>query len=426
MSLYSVQVPLLSSSYRSIIMSQIVTLQHDYVKDIQRSLKSSIKIDKTLNDVNIHCNDGTVTCDRMLLALASDFWKDVLKSHEGHRIHILAPDHNAELMRQYLHFCVFGYDTEDKETKDDKDNNTAESTNDDKDYNDDSNVLNKENVSFEHVLREFGHQKEKIRKKLDDDSILVEHCSTGDSNKDAQQSGMEIRSFDVMPGRDKSKSWSCPYCLKIYRPGYIKKHIRNVHSEKEKEAQVKCDHCNKKFKTEAGLKAHEKNTHQNKDPHICITCGAVFLNEISLTRHCTTEGHKFSKGKSPKKGYTKCVICNKKIMEERLSIHMEIRHPNGRLHKCKDCTFTTKRVDSLNRHRKLLHGEETKYWRAINKTWKEGKNYKCIYCMRILTTKEDIDSHLVDEICKLTCNICEKRFTLKHHLKRHIMKVHKN
>ena len=414
-------------------MSQMMTLQHDYMEDIQRTLISSIKNEETPNAVNIFCKDSTITCDQLVLALASVFWKDILKSNESDTTCIIAPDYNAEQMRQYLHFCVLESYAGDKESKDDNKTNDDNKTYDDKDSNDDkdtnddkhySNVLNTENISLGHILRQFGHQKPDIKmmKELEENSNLSENCSPDELQKDTKKErheDSEIKSFNV-----KSKSWTCPYCLKIYRPNYIKTHIRNMHSTEE-ETQVKCDKCKKKFRTEAGLRLHVKNTHKNRDPHICRTCGAVFLNDISLKRHCTTEGHKFPKVESPSKEYKRCTICNKKILEKMLDWHMELRHSNGRLHKCEDCSFTTKRIDSLNRHRKLLHGMECKEWRDIDRTWTEGKKYTCIYCKKILTKKEEIDDHLVDEICKLTCNICEKRFTLKHHLKRHIKNVHK-
>ena len=345
--------------------------QQNHVAEIQKNLISSIRNHKDDNSVNFECEDGVISCDTLILALTSEYWRELLNSNESNTAVIIAPDYITSQIRNFLHFFVTGETGYEKEKNRDPEKE-------------------KDKERFRKDLRQFGNR------------------------------WQEIKKFDTKP----KSSLACPYCLKVFSAAwYIKKHIKNAHPQLNPKS-YKCDKCDMTFQTKEGLKAHDRNTHLNKDPHICRTCHSVYGNRNELLRHCKTEGHSFPKKNTPEKGFERCKLCAKDIQSDLIDEHMRRYHPSGKTHKCSDCKFTTKRLDSLHRHRRLVHFEFNKELDAIDRTIKKGKTYKCIYCKQMLTTEKEIDEHLVREVCKMKCKICDKEFTLKHNMNRHMKKFH--
>ena len=74
---------------------------------------------------------------------------------------------------------------------------------------------------------------------------------------------------------------------------------------------------------------------------------------------------------------------------------------------------------------KEVHQKYNSQLSAITDTFKEGSSsYQCTDCKEILKTEKEIEKHLVQKICSLTCNICKKTFSRKHNLKQHMKKIH--
>lgn len=347
-------------------MSQI-KLQHNQLENIQRTLLLSIKDEESQYSVNFSCKDGRLSCSKLVLALSNDYWRDLMTSSECATISILAPEYNTDYIKDFLHSCVFGN---------------------------------------RHEKKTFENEKK-----------IVEE----DNGSDTIDQQKLISKFKVARKND------CPYCLKHFSYGYLKYHIKNVHKKSENKNDNKCESCDQNFTSKGGLKAHIESNHKNKNPHICRTCQSVYLNKKHLIRHCISEGHKFPKEDPHPKDFTTCKICNKKIRSDCMDIHMEIRHPQGneREHKCPECNFKTKRKDSLQRHKQLVHKIFNRDVCAVEKTWSEGKEYQCVFCKKMLINEDDISDHLIFEICRLTCSICNKQFTLKSNLDRHMKKFHK-
>ena len=351
-------------------MSQVV-FQHCHVSQIQRTLISSIQIKESHDSVNFFCMDGTISCNQLVLVIGSGFWREIMMSNNSETIHILAPEYSVDQIKKILHTFVFGRNDE------------------------------RENCEKSSV--------EKIKPNIE--------------KKDSKTTVTEKKSKRIVKFNVERKN-TCPICLKVLSPGYLKEHVRNVHQDRTHDKH-QCNKCPEKFLSREGLKANIESTHKNKNPYICITCKAVFTNKTSLRRHCKSEKHKFPKEVPVLEKYTRCKVCNKAIMKDSLDFHMELNHPTGNEYKCKECDFSTKRIDSLNRHRKLVHQMFDKNVDAIEKNWSEGTEYECPSCKKVLFTKEEISDHVVFETCKLTCKICKKVFTLKSNLDRHTKKFHK-
>ena len=90
---------------------------------------------------------------------------------------------------------------------------------------------------------------------------------------------------------------------------------------------------------------------------------------------------------------------------------------------CSECDFKTSRKDSLARHKRLKHNIYKKEFKAIKNYLKEKSKWTCSKCSQSFTSLEEIENHVIT--CKqIICKICDKKFTLKINLKRHMEKKH--
>ena len=295
---------------------------------------------------------------------------------------------------------------------------------------DDEEYKYKDNKDDDYNIRYYVDRGKRCPYKISDAWVRAEglHRKVKKVKEDFK-TGLSLDTFKV-------KKTVCKICLKRFsHPSNCKEHMESMHSEKKK---YNCDKCEAKFKTKKGLKTHLEHSHGNesKDPFICATCGRVFLYKRSLERHCKATDHTYpklsSKIEKPKKfklgdeGGIKCKICHKILPNYSLEYHMKYYHTDiAREFKCKECNFISNRIDSLTRHTKEVHQKYNSQLSAITDTFKEGSSsYQCADCKEILKTTKEIEMHLVQKICSLTCHICSKTFSRKHNLKQHIKKIH--
>ena len=218
------------------------------------------------------------------------------------------------------------------------------------------------------------------------------------------------------------KNYVCKYCLFYFSTKEAcKNHEKFIHESDD--YLFKCQECQKGFKTKFGLKTHHKNKHERtQTKFICEVCGKVFTNRINLKRHCSVNGHKCS-GISHKINWksTPCKLCNKIVVDidaHNLAYHSNVFHKK---HQCKDCDFQTNRIDSLYRHRRLLHGVHNRDLRAIDKTFENSNNveFQCENCKKVLKSEAEIEHHIVNKCNDIICDVCGKQYRLKQHLVRH-------
>ena len=218
------------------------------------------------------------------------------------------------------------------------------------------------------------------------------------------------------------KNYVCKYCLFYFSTKEAcKNHEKFIHESGD--YLFKCQECQKGFKTKFGLKTHHKNNHEStQTKFICEVCGKVFTNRINLKRHCSVNGHKCS-GISHKINWksTPCKLCNKIVVDidaHNLAYHSNVFHKKLQ---CKDCDFQTNRIDSLYRHRRLLHGVHNRDWQAIDKTFENSNNveFQCENCKKVLKSEAEIEHHLVNKCNDIICDVCGKQYRLKQHLVRH-------
>ena len=471
-------------------MTTLLKLEHSFSKEIKETLQDSCKDREMKYSVNIMCKDGVVSCDHTILASSGNLWKTILMSTQQDTNYVIAPDYNVKFMKAYLLSCVFGHNISETENKKDSRFDESCSSRQNETHEDKLKIKGSENSLEKKQKNEAMREKLENKSKKDDiDSesslvenvlnefleILVKICIEDDEEfkyKDNKADDYNIRyyidkgkrcPYKISDGNVrfegfhrkvkkvtekfktglsldtfKVRKTTCSICLKRFsHPSNCKEHMESMHSEKKK---YNCDKCEAKFRTKQGLMTHLENSHdkESKDPFICATCGRVFLYKRSLERHCKATDHTYpqssSKIEKPKKFKVgdedgrRCNICHKIYPKHSLEYHMKYYHTDkAREFKCNECNFISNRLDSLTRHTKEVHQKYNSQLSAITDTFKEGSSsYQCTDCKEILKTEKEIEKHLVQKICSLTCNICKKTFSRKHNLKQHMKKIHQS
>ncbi|XP_072388123.1 uncharacterized protein [Diabrotica undecimpunctata] len=197
----------------------------------------------------------------------------------------------------------------------------------------------------------------------------------------------------------------------------------NVDENNIKLEFLECDMCNKSFRTPAGLKRHITVNHEKRDEFeyddpltlkLCPCCGEPYD-----TAHQT--------------GDYKCNFCDKLFTQSNfLKRHVSIEHPKDGKYPCIECKFdfVTKEllIDHLRFHPiksvkcKECNKEFTRKYhldRHIGQTGCMGqprKVFECRVCKRCFTRRDNLAEHLRNHAGqskkkkKFTCDYCHKEF----------------
>ena len=349
----------------------MTTFRKDFSEDYQKSLKfqsSSLSFGR-YGRVTFHCGDDEVQCFKLVLVLASKFWRDLLEYTGNENVDIILCEYSEDFIWNYITLC------------------------------------------------EKGEVKYNQKVKDEDFETFVENTRT------------ELKVSNKFNIEDES---TCPHCLKWFSHPYAcKKHIQTFHAEQSKK-KYNCEICQKKFKTKNGLKSHTINDHENKEPFQCLNCNQVYQNINELKRHCLLENHTYPKlkkttGKSSRSLLNQtCKECHK-IVGGNMEKHMKKYHSEeSRTWICSECGESFKRKDSLLRHERIVHHLHNRQLKAVDKLYEvDNMTYKCPDCKTTFDNKDDAKDHIVQSQCNLKCDVCGKQFRLAQHLKRH-KKSHDN
>ena len=189
-------------------------------------------------------------------------------------------------------------------------------------------------------------------------------------------------------------------------------------------AVLSCRFCHKMFSTGGSRTHHEKYMHLKQKGVKCRTlpdgngCGKMFSNETSLRYHRL-------------KVHKEAIVCYK--CRERFTEFKDyLKHRRSELSKpeppskvkCDKCQQSISR-DHFRRHMKEVH--KIPQYNPLQEPAR--KHHSCIHCDKQFTRKENMKRH-VEEVHssqksgRKSCGQCGKSFTLERNLTQHLEKAH--
>lgn len=183
-----------------------------------------------------------------------------------------------------------------------------------------------------------------------------------------------------------------------------------------------CNLCLTHFSSKQKRDNHIENMHSKKKRFSSKVCAKIIYSKDGLVSHMNKHTRFFGH---------QCLYCQKSYKNESdLLKHVSSNHPRHgteetRKFECSECYFTTKRVDSLYRHERNVHGLYNKNLDAISATLKKKGEVKCSKCDKKFTDPKQAKEHFLQESCDLIkCKDCGKVFKKREDLELHIRDVH--
>lgn len=263
-----------------------------------------------------------------------------------------------------------------------------------------------------------------------------------------------------------SAAFACPKCsFRRTDEAEVQQHIDSVHSVEDEssaqtpadeEATFGCPDCEKSFKFQSLLKAHQRS-HTGEQPFLCPQCGRRFSFKQSLERHKQTH-------KSGRKH--RCLICGESFESleaerEHRSAHMEngeylcsecgrafawksalVRHLRthgkdageaAQSHKCPRCELAFSCASYLNKHLQT-HREERAHACSCGKSFayraaltahqrvhQKERPHVCAQCGKGFLYRGGLLNHMKihSEDMPFMCSYCGKSFKRERNMKKH-------
>lgn len=338
---------------------------HDETKSF---IKACIKKEEFC-DVTIAFKDGKRSCTTLFFLLAGKFWKDLIRSVDGHGFStIIVPDIDVSCFETMIKLLLDGFATiylgEKEAVKDD-------------------------------VKAFFPNVPTRGIFDVDDDSNICKFCLKEFSRKEHRIHHEKTCTI--------SKRYSCSKCSKTFNSI----HAKNVHEKRHdvENFHFVCPECGKCFRHHQNLLRHIKSKEHD------YPSTDVYPGSKKLTKDADVI----------------CDICHRYV--KRLDHHKKTHHSkNNRLFSCSMCEFETDRSDTLSTHQYLKHKMTNRKFSKLDETFKDGNpNYECPECKSKFDNFADIEKHLLLKNCEeIKCKICKKSFKQRKNLNQHVRNVHES
>ncbi|XP_071635303.1 uncharacterized protein [Temnothorax longispinosus] len=215
----------------------------------------------------------------------------------------------------------------------------------------------------------------------------------------------------IIPTTDNLK---CDICNKSFKTSFqLLRHNRLKHAREEDitTRNFPCDSCPKRYPDQGSLARHRK-THTGDRPFQCLECHKNFPTSTALRRHLTL--HNSQSRPLP------CIYCGRRFMDKTsLAKHEESHMPNEqRKYTCDICQKTFHHITDLSMHKK--HHDP-------------DKKFDCEVCGREFNRLNNLQRHMLvhqqqqggnEEI--LSCDVCGITYKFMSSLTRHMVTTHMN
>ncbi|KAI5694890.1 hypothetical protein M8J75_007292 [Diaphorina citri] len=193
------------------------------------------------------------------------------------------------------------------------------------------------------------------------------------------------------------EKFPCEICTKTFQT----KNSLKQHYVLHKPHSFNCDQCDKTFNRKDALASH-KLIHSDKKSFLCPYCPKSFFQKQSLHTHLIQ--HKGDKS-------YECGVCGKCFYEKSTLNRHYLSHSGERKYSCYICNMSFIQKNHLDKHF-LRHDEIEKKVR-----------FECEHCEKCFYRKDHYlrhrQSHEENRVL-YTCNLCERKFTDKYSLARHV------
>ncbi|XP_029036805.2 zinc finger protein 480-like [Osmia bicornis bicornis] len=214
----------------------------------------------------------------------------------------------------------------------------------------------------------------------------------------------------IIPTTDNLK---CDICNKSFKTSFqLLRHNRLKHAREEDitTRNFPCDLCPKRYPDQNSLARHRK-THTGDRPFQCLECHKNFPTSTALRRHLTL--HNSQSRPLP------CIYCGRRFVEKASLVKHEQSHLAGdqRTHTCDVCHKSFLHATDLNLHKKY-HDPD--------------KKFDCEVCGREFNRLNNLQRHMMvhqqqganEEI--LSCDVCGITYKFMSSLTRHMVTTHMN